>query len=57
MAIVIEHPEKLRHDLFPRALYPQLLHFKIGGAVVEWVRALAWAGDRTVLGRVRAPLR
>ena len=28
---------------------------KIRGAVAEWVRALAWAGDRTVPGRVRIP--
>ena len=27
-----------------------------GGAVAEWVRALAWAGDRTVSGQVRTPL-
>ena len=28
-----------------------------GSAVTEWVRALAWTGDMTVLGRVRIPLR
>ena len=28
-----------------------------GGEVAEWVRALAWTGDRTVPGRVQIPLR
>ena len=30
---------------------------KMVGAVAEWVRSLAWSGDRTVHDWVRTPLR
>ena len=31
-----------------QCIYKSLVYICFGGAVAEWVRALAWAGDRTV---------